>query len=56
MDLKKTISEWEKSEEGKAWMRKQKLITIFVYTPIRIVLFPIALLIRVYRWVYHYDD
>lgn len=56
MDFKSTISEWEKSKEGKAWMRKQKLITIFVYTPIRIVLFPIALLIRVYRWVYYYND
>ena len=51
-----TYSEWRKTEEYKAWERKQKRLEIFVYTPIRIVIFPVALLVRVYKWVYHYDD
>ena len=51
-----TYSELRKTEEYKAWERKQKRLEIFVYTPIRIVIFPFALLVRVYKWVYHYDD
>lgn len=39
-----------------AYKRKRRMLEIFVYTPIRIVLFPIVLLVRVYRWAYHYDD
>lgn len=54
--MARTYSEWRKAEEYKAWERKQKRLNNFVYTPIRIVIFPIALLVRVYRWVYHYDD
>ena len=54
--MEKTYSEWRKSEEYKAWERKQKRLDAFVYTPIRIVIFPIVLLVRVYKWVYHYDD
>nr|DAV88119.1 MAG TPA: hypothetical protein [Caudoviricetes sp.] len=54
--MAQTYSEWMKSDEYKDWARKRNRINKFVYTPIRIVLFPIALLIRVYRWVYHYDD
>ena len=51
-----TYSEWRKTEEYKTWERKQKMLEIFVYTPIRIVIFPVALLVRLYQWVYHYDD
>ena len=51
-----TYSEWRKTEEYKAWERKQKRLNIFVYRPIRIVIFPIVLLVRLYQWVYHYDD
>ena len=51
-----TYSEWRKTEEYKTWERKQKRLNTFVYTPIRIVIFPVALLVRVYKWVYHYDD
>ena len=54
--MEKTYSEWRKTEEYKSWERKQKRLEIFVYTPIRIVIFPVALLVRVYKWVYHYDD
>lgn len=39
-----------------AYKRKRRMLEIFVYTPIRIVIFPIALLVRVYKWTYHYDD
>ena len=51
-----TYSECRKSEEYKAWERKQKRLNTFVYTPIRIIIFPIVLLVRLYQWVYHYDD
>ena len=44
------------TEEYKAWARKQKRLNAFVYRPIRIVIFPIVLLVRLYQWVYHYDD
>ena len=54
--MEKTYSEWRKTEEYKAWERKQKRLNTFVYTPIRIVIFPIVLLVRLYQWVYHYDD
>lgn len=54
--MTRTYSEWRKSEEHEAWVRKQNRINRYLYTPIRIVLFPIVLLIRVYRWAYHYDD
>lgn len=43
-------------QDVEACKRKRRMLEIFVYTPIRIVIFPIALLVRVYRWVYHYDD
>lgn len=54
--MESTFSNWRKSEEGQAWKLKQKSLEIFVYTPIRIVIFPVALLVRIYKWVYHYDD
>ena len=54
--MEKTFSEWRKTEEYKALERKQKRLNTFVYTPIRIVIFPIVLLVRLYQWVYHYDD
>ena len=54
--MEKTYSEWRKTEEYKAWERKQKRLNTFVYTPIRIVIFPIVLLVRLYKWAYHYDD
>ena len=54
--MAKTYSECRKSEEYKAWERKQKRLNTFVCTPIRIVIFPIVLLVRLYQWVYHYDD
>ena len=54
--MARTYSERRKTEEYKAWERKQKRLNTFVYTPIRIVIFPVALLVRVYKWVYHYDD
>ena len=54
--MEKTYSEWRKTEEYKAWERKQKRLDTFVYKPIRIVIFPIVLLVRLYQWVYHYDD
>lgn len=49
------FSDWRGPEEGQAWQRKQKRLEIFVFTPLRIILFPIALLVRVYKWVYHYN-
>lgn len=54
--MEKTSSECRKSEEYKACERKQNRLNTFVYTPIRIVIFPIVLLVRLYQWVYHYDD
>ena len=54
--MAKTYSECRKSEEYKDLERKQNRLNTFVYTPIRIVIFPIALLVRLYQWVYHYDD
>ena len=54
--MAKTYSECRKSEEYKACERKQNWLNTFVYTPIRIVIFPIVLLVRLYQWVYHYDD
>ena len=51
-----TFSEWRKSEEYKAWERKQKRLNTFVYRPIRIVIFPIVLLVRLYQWTYRKDD
>ena len=54
--MEKTYSECRKSEEYKACERKQNRLNTFVYTPIRIVIFPIVLLVRLYKWVYHYDD
>ena len=54
--MESIFSNWRKSEEGQAWKRKQKRLEIFVYTPIRIVIFPVALLVRIYKWVYRYDD
>ena len=54
--MARTYSECRKSEEYKAWERKQNRLNTFIYTPIRIVIFPIVLLVRLYQWVYHYDD
>ena len=54
--MARTYSEWRKSEEYKAWERKQHRLNTFVYTPIRIVIFPIVLLVRLYQWAYRYDD
>ena len=44
------------TEEYKAWARKQKRLNAFVYRPIRIVIFPIVLLVRLYQWTYRKDD
>ena len=54
--MKKTYSEWRKTEEYKAWERKQKRLNAFVYRPIRIVIFPIVLLVRLYQWAYRKED
>ena len=54
--MARTYSEWRKSEEYKAWERKQKRLNAFVYRPIRIVIFPIVLLVRLYKWAYRKDD
>ena len=54
--MEKTYSEWRKTEEYKAWERKQKRLEIFVYTPIRIVIFPVALLVRLYQWTYRKEN
>ena len=53
--MARTFSEWRKSEEYKAWERKQKRLNAFVYRPIRIVIFPIVLLVRLYQWTYRKD-
>ena len=44
------------TEEYKAWARKQKRLNTFVYRPIRIVIFPIVLLVRLYQWTYSKED
>ena len=69
--MTRTYSEWRKYNEAlkasdkafqeysknvDAYRHKRKMLEIFVLTPIRIVIFPVALLVRVYKWVYHYDD
>ena len=54
--MARTYSEWRKSEEYKAWERKQKRLNAFVYRPIRIVIFPIVLLVRLYQWTYRKED
>ena len=54
--MARTYSEWRKSEEYKAWERKQNRLNTFVYTPIRIVIFPIVLLVRLYQWTYSKED
>ena len=54
--MARTYSEWRKSEEYKAWERKQKRLNTFVYRPIRIVIFPIVLLVRLYQWTYSKED
>ena len=54
--MARTYSEWRKSEEYKAWERKQKRLNTFVYRPIRIVIFPIVLLVKLYKWAYQKED
>ena len=54
--MEKTYSEFRKSEEYKAWERKQNRLNTFVYTPIRIVIVPIVLLVRLYQWAYRKED
>ena len=38
------------------YIKKKNKLEGFSYFIVRVILFPIAFIIRVFRWTYHYDD
>lgn len=45
--------EWQ--EEAKKVQRRRKRYELCMW-PLRIILFPIMLVVRLFRWTYHMDD